>query len=100
MIIALIHVCFQGEFLNLKHPKIPPYTVEELTPITDEQSKMMYMWITAYTVNTFLFALNQTKSKQYMFDSNNVSTTGCRNVASFSVNYRLLYSFIILLTCI
>ena len=51
---------------------MPPYTPEELPPIRNELSKMMYLWITAYTFNTLFFAVNQSGPLQYMFDSDDV----------------------------
>ncbi|CAB3993527.1 Bactericidal permeability-increasing [Paramuricea clavata] len=62
---------FKGEFLNVKHPKTPPYTPEELPPIRDEHSKMVYIWVTAYTINTAFFAVNQS-GLQFLFDNDNL----------------------------
>jgi hypothetical protein len=55
----------------VKHPKTPPYTPEELPPIRDEHSKMVYIWVTAYTINTAFFAVNQS-GLQFLFDNDNV----------------------------
>ncbi|XP_028397836.1 putative BPI/LBP family protein At1g04970 [Dendronephthya gigantea] len=61
-----IELDYKGEFINVKYPKTYPYKPEELPPISNEVSKMLYMWVTAYTINTLFYAVNQSESQQNM----------------------------------
>ena len=44
-----------------------------LPPITGKHSKMLDIWITAYTVNTFLFSQQQTGLLHVMISQDDVS---------------------------
>ncbi|XP_046853977.1 bactericidal permeability-increasing protein-like [Xenia sp. Carnegie-2017] len=63
---------FKGEFINKNYPKRSPYEPTDLPDIKNKVSKMLYTWITAYTINTLFFALHQTPSKRLMFYNHDI----------------------------
>ena len=66
----------QGEFISAEHPQEVPISPPALPPLSsvDPTSKMMYVWLTSYTLDTAAYIYKEAAYMEYSIKHKEVLT--------------------------
>ena len=86
---------FKGEFLSATSPAEAPFSPSPLPP-ESESTKMAYLWMTDYVINTAGLVYQQSGVLNETITPSMVGLTNCKSVFA----YVIVYIFITLYTII